>query len=352
MRITNNMLVDNMLYNLNENLNRFEEINTQVTTGKKFQVPSDDPIGVSKSLKFHTDLAKVDQYKRNAEDAYYWMKETETALMEIGEILHRAKDLAIDAANGTKADEDLLKIKEEIDQLKEHLIEFGNTTFAGRSVFTGYKTNTKLLDENGNYMLSDGKKHGEIKDGDAVVLKKDEVFEYNVGVSERIKVNTVGIKVFGVVKKDGEDGGFGETSVNGYVYDKDKGKFKLVKVEDENEKIKKTSKSYLIQVFDDFSTALESGKNEDIQSAIENTKACMEQVLSVRAEIGAKTNRLKLTKDKLESQYLSTKELLSKNEDVDMAEAYTELKMAENVYRSSLAAGARIIQPSLVDFLR
>lgn len=342
MRITNNMLVDNMLYNLNENLNRFEEINTQVTTGKKFQVPSDDPIGVSKSLKFHTDLAKVEQYKRNAEDAYYWMKETETALMNIGEVLHRANDLAIDAANGTKADEDLLKIKEEIDQLKEHLIEFGNTTFAGRSVFTGYKTNTKLLDKDGYYMLSDGKKRGK---ENQVTLSSDEIFEYNVGVSERIKVNTVGIKVFGVVKKDGEDGGFGETSVNGYVYDKE---YTGTKDKDND----KVSKSYLIQVFDDFSAALESGKNEDIQSAIENTKACMEQVLSVRAEIGAKTNRLELTKDKLESQYLSTKELLSKNEDVDMAEAYTELKMAENVYRSSLAAGARIIQPSLVDFLR
>lgn len=342
MRITNNMLVDNMLYNLNENLNRFEEINTQVTTGKKFQVPSDDPIGVSKSLKFHTDLAKVDQYKRNAEDAYYWMKETETALMEIGEILHRAKDLAIDAANGTKADEDLLKIKEEIDQLKEHLIEFGNTTFAGRSVFTGYKTNTKLLDENGNYMLSDGKKHGEIKDGDAVVLKKDEVFEYNVGVSERIKVNTVGIKIFGVAKKD--DGGFNLEEVNGYILDNN-----------DNDEFKKgdaTDKSYLIDVFDKFSEALEENNNEDIQAAIGNIKGCMEQVLSVEAEIGAKTNRLKLTKDKLESQYLSTKELLSNNEDVDMAEAYTELKMAEVVYRSSLAAGARIIQPSLVDFLR
>ena len=93
MRITNGMLVTNMLFNLNQNMGRLNKLNEQMHTQRKFSVPSDDPIGVSKSLKYHTDLSKIEQYTRNAEDANSWMKETESALTEIGEVLHRANKL-------------------------------------------------------------------------------------------------------------------------------------------------------------------------------------------------------------------------------------------------------------------
>ncbi|NLJ98869.1 MAG: flagellar hook-associated protein FlgL, partial [Tissierellia bacterium] len=183
MRITNNMLINNMVYNLNQNLKYLEKLQYQKATGKKFRVPSDDPIGASKSLKFNTDVSKLKQYERNAKDAYSWMTDTEAALGEIGSVLHRAKELTVDAANGTKDPEDLLKIKEEINELKDHLIQIGNTTYAGRHIFSGYKTDKPLLDEEGNYNIE---------------LNMDEIFEYNVGVSERVYVNIIGAKVFGV----------------------------------------------------------------------------------------------------------------------------------------------------------
>ena len=104
MRITNNMLISNTLFNLNENLGRMEKLNQQMDTQKKFSVPSDDPIGASKSLKFYTDLSKIEQYKRNVKDATSWMTETESALIEIGEVLDRADKLAVQMANGTYSD--------------------------------------------------------------------------------------------------------------------------------------------------------------------------------------------------------------------------------------------------------
>ncbi len=79
-----------------------------------------------------------------------WMTDTEAALGEIGEVLKRASELTIDAANGTKEGEDLKKIKEEIDQLKEHLVQIANTTYAGRHIFSGYKTDMPLLNEDDN----------------------------------------------------------------------------------------------------------------------------------------------------------------------------------------------------------
>ncbi|NLJ99317.1 MAG: flagellar hook-associated protein FlgL, partial [Tissierellia bacterium] len=80
--------------------------------------------------------------------------------------------------------------------------------------------------------------------------------------------------------------------------------------------------------------------------------ASLEQVLSVRAEVGAKMNRLELTEKKLGVQIESVTELLSYNEDVDLAEISMHIAAAENVYISSLMTGAKIIQPTLVEFLR
>jgi len=74
--------------------------------------------------------------------------------------------------------------------------------------------------------------------------------------------------------------------------------------------------------------------------------------LSLRSGVGAKTNRLELTKARLEDAGLNLSTLLSKNEDIDTAEVITRLKMQENTYQTALAAGARIIQPTLLDFLR
>lgn len=329
MRITNGMLVTNMLFNLNQNMGRLNKLNEQMHTQRKFSVPSDDPIGVSKSLKYHTDLSKIEQYKRNAEDANSWMKETESALNEIGEVLHRANQLAVQMANDTYSDDELLKAKEEISQLKEHLIQISNSTYAGRHLFSGYKTDQKLLDENGKYKVS------LIMNDDIAAGKTKEIVEYNVGISETIKVNTLGGRVFGVAKFEDNNENKELLDPN---YDSD---------------VNNDSKSYLIAVFDKYEKAL-AGEidKEEISKTITRTQNCMDQVLSVRSEIGAKMKRLELTMKKLSSQDLSTQELITKNEGINVPEVITKLKTEENIYRASLSIGARIIQPSLVDFLR
>ncbi|WP_313757466.1 flagellar hook-associated protein FlgL [Tissierella sp.] len=326
MRITNNMLVSNMTYNLNNTLQRLEKLQYESTVGKKFRVPSDDPIGASKSLKFNTDISKVEQYLRNTKDAAAWMKETESALKEINQILHRANELTVQAANGTNT-EDLDKIRDEIKELKSHLIQTGNSTYAGRSVFTGFKTDQKLLNDDGTYNV-DLKKYT-----DADGKQKDEIFVYNVGVAETVDVNTLGNKVFGKAEYDGTNL---KTDNPGY-----------------SAEISKGDKPYLIAVFDELENALSAPSNPDkIQEALSNIKGSMNQVLSVTAEIGAKANRLEMTGNKLENQLVNLKDLLSFNEDVSLPDAMMRLAIEENVYRASLGVSTRIIQPSLMDFLR
>ncbi len=309
MRITNNMLINNMTYNLNKTLQRLEKLQYESSVGKKFRVPSDDPIGASKSLKFNTDISKVEQYLRNAKDAKSWLLETESALKEINSVLHRANVLTVQAANGPN-EQDLSKIRDEIEELRDHLILIANSTYAGRTLFTGFKTDKELLDEDGKYKIG---------------INNEEVFIYNVGVAERVPVNTLGNKVFGK----------GDTA-------------------DYTSKVSAGEKAYLIQVFDDLIGALDPDDpdHDTIQTSLTRIKDSMNQVLSVTSEIGARVNRLELTENKLEDQLLTLQELLSFNEDVSLPDALMRLAIEENVYRASLGVSARIIQPSLMDFLR
>lgn len=308
LRITNNMLINNMTYNLNKTLQRLEKLQYESSVGKKFRVPSDDPIGASKSLKFNTDISKVEQYLRNAKDAKSWLLETESALKEINSVLHRANVLTVQAANGPN-EEDLSKIQDEIKELREHLIQIANSTYAGRSLFTGFKTDEKLLNDDGTYNVD---------------INNKEVFVYNVGVAEKVPVNTLGYKVFGSL-----DGNY-------------------------TDEVSEGKQAYLIKVFDDLIGALDPANpgHDVIQESLTKIKDSMDQVLSVTSEIGARVNRLELTENKLEDQLLTLNELLSFNEDVSLPDALMRLAIEENVYRASLGVSARIIQPSLMDFLR
>lgn len=319
MRITNGMLINNMMGNLNSNLNRLSKYNDQGASGRKFDKPSDDPIGMSKSLKLYTDVSKIEQYERNLRDANSWMHTTEDSIAEIGEILQRTREVAVDASNGPKTEEDTKAIAEEIKQLKEQLVKLGNTRHAGRSIFTGHKTNQDLFK-----VGTDGSVTYNID------VKSVDVSIYNVGISENIEVNIVGSKVFGVFEGTPLYGGD-------------------ITTDDEPN---------LLKTFDKLIAAMgasndPSGFNQTkISDSLEEIDDIMEQVLGIRAEIGAKTNRLEMTEKRLSSERLNFRSVLSQNEDVDYAELIMQSKLAENIYNASLAMGSKIIQPTLMDFLR
>ena len=116
MRITNNMLINNVLLNVSNNLNRTQKYQSQLATGKKITMPSDDPIVASKALKLRTDVAEIMQYRRNADDATSWMEITEATLAQIGEVIHRFREISAQAANGTNSEDDIDKIRTEAEE--------------------------------------------------------------------------------------------------------------------------------------------------------------------------------------------------------------------------------------------
>lgn len=313
MRITNTMLNSKMLHNLNSNLNRLDKWQRQMSTGKQFNKPSDNPIGVSKSLELTTTLSEIAQHKSNANDAISWLEITESAVSEVGDILQRARELTV-SADGTETVEDKQKIKSEIDQLKEQLIKSANTTYNGKHVFSGYKTNQKLLDDDGNYNFKS---------------LDNEIMEYEIGIRDQLSVNTLGHKLFGV--DDGTATGLDTVDTS---------------------EANTGDPAQLIKVFDELSNALDTDDAVTIDKTLGRLDNHIDNVLSVRGEIGTKVNRMELTIKRIDQNKINYTELLSKNEDADMAEVIMQMKMDESVYRASLSIGSKVIQPTLVDFIR
>jgi flagellar hook-associated protein 3 FlgL len=98
-------------------------------------------------------------------------------------------------------------------------------------------------------------------------------------------------------------------------------------------------------------TALETNEPA-IGDMLEKVDKNIDNFLSARALIGAKQNRVDLMEDRLSQQEVFSTRILSNNEDIDMEKAIIELTTQESVHRAALSVGARIIQPTLTDFLR
>ena len=110
--------------------------------------------------------------------------------------------------------------------------------------------------------------------------------------------------------------------------------------------------SKFIKKFDDFIDALERNDNDGIDTFLEDVDEELNNVLTLRSDIGARANRVELAQRRINDNNITFVKLLSSAEDANMAEVVMFLKNSENVYKSSLSTGARIIQPTLIDFLR
>ena len=146
MRITNRMMTNNMLYNINGNKNTLAVLEQQYATGAKIQKPSEDPIVAVRALKLRTNLSELTQYyKKNLPDAKAWMDVTESALTVVNDILTQVHTYCVQGATGTIKEGDRDDIIKTLTQLKQQVYQEGDTNYAGRYVFTGYKTDTSLI---------------------------------------------------------------------------------------------------------------------------------------------------------------------------------------------------------------
>lgn len=146
MRITNKMMTNNALYNIGNNKTLLSKLEQQYSTGKKITKPSDDPIVAVRALKFRTNLTELNQYyEKNIPDAIAWMDVTESALNTVNDIITSINSYCNQGANDHPSAEDRNAIATNLAELKAQIYQEGNTNYAGRYVFSGYKTDTKLV---------------------------------------------------------------------------------------------------------------------------------------------------------------------------------------------------------------
>lgn len=145
MRITNKMMANNMMSSINRNKNLLNTLDEQYSTGKKIQRPSEDPIVAVRALKLRTNLSELNQYyEKNIPDARSWMDVTEEALKNMNEVMTKINSSCVQGATDSLTASDRSSIVETLNEMKKQIYQEGNANYAGRYVFTGYKTDSSL----------------------------------------------------------------------------------------------------------------------------------------------------------------------------------------------------------------
>ncbi len=145
MRVTNQIMTNNTISNINTNKTNLMNVEEKYQTGKKIQRPSDDPVIAVRALKLRNNLVEINQYfKKNVPDARSWIHVTESALVQITDICTKLHSLATHGAQDTLTPEDRMSVMKTMAQYRDQVYQEGDANYAGRYVFTGYKTDTSL----------------------------------------------------------------------------------------------------------------------------------------------------------------------------------------------------------------
>ena len=134
MRITNNMIMKNTKLNINSNKQNVNTLNNQMSSQKKIDKPSQDPVIAIRALRLRSSLSQINQYyEKNIPDAQSWMEVTETALSNMRKVLTDIHTQCVNGATDTLAEDDRDTILNQIQALADQVYAEGNADYAGRN---------------------------------------------------------------------------------------------------------------------------------------------------------------------------------------------------------------------------
>jgi flagellar hook-associated protein 3 FlgL len=294
MRVTNDTFSRQVLGDLSNVSSRLARLQGQLSTGKEIVRPEDDPFRAGRAVALRNELGDVGQYKRAVDDGVAWLTAADGAMGNAGDILHRVRELVLQGSNGTLDQTALNALAKEVGQLKEALRQQANGTFGGRYLFAGTETTTPPYPEPATTYAGNG-------------LPVQRL----ISPGQVVAINTTGPAMMG---PDGTN-----------VLDR------LTAIEAD----------------------LLAGNRTNLQNSdLINLDTAIDRTLSARAAVGAMTNRLETQLARLDDHEVNLRGLLSNAEDADMARTMVEFSQTQAVYQAALQSGARIMQPTLMDFLR
>ncbi|MGL4452597.1 MAG: flagellar hook-associated protein FlgL [Sarcina sp.] len=330
MRVTNRMMTSTFLKDMNTNLSSMQKIQSQLTTGKEISRPSDNPFAVARSMQLYSDISANEQYNTNIKDTTNWLDATDTALGQLTDTLQRVRELMVSAGNAAYGSDEKNAIKDEINQRIEEVGTILNTSFDGKYIFGGTKGTSKPVttqkDENGNVKLSFAGKDGSaiplntsnhIQQAELNMIGKSLSVEISQGVTVDYNVNAKDILLFRDSNGQEQDlmGLFSNLTAN-------------------------------ISSGDVAESSKVTGENLDVMTRT------IDNLLTLRAEVGAKQNRMESAQTKNEEENFNLTEVLSGNEDINFTEKRMQSATMQTVYMASLQTASKVIQQSLLDFIR
>jgi flagellar hook-associated protein 3 FlgL len=396
MRITTNFMTKSYLSDLNTNLENMTKLERQLSTGSAVEGSSGDPFKVYRTMQLSTSISSNNRYLENIEDAKTWANSTDTSLGEMGDVMQRVRELTLQSGDGSYDKTQLYSIQTEVEQLKDELMQIGNTEIDGRYIFGGDSTINIPFSNNNGFIMYNGSNKGlskELSQGvnidiaavgnefsidssnegnmnslfaNNTAVIKSEVSSGDIAISGAYDIskgnNSIHMEVLSVVNKEASSvrvtitNSDGTSTIN--TMTPQNGELDLtsqlgIKISIGDSMDNKAGNTYDFDVkpsvMDEITNNLKNGK--DATEFIGQVDNKIDKLLTMRADCGAIQNRLDTMKSKNEDQSLNLKELLSKTSEVDIVEAYIQYSTLKNVYTASLKTGAGIIQPSLLDYL-
>ncbi|MCC7202952.1 MAG: flagellar hook-associated protein FlgL [Nitrospirae bacterium] len=297
MRVSNKEMFNTVMGNLHRNMEKLLEYQNSASSGRRIIKPSDDPAGATKILDYNTAISRTEQYQRNINNATAFLNATETAVSATQDNFIRVKELAIFALNGSNNAADRRSMAKEVQQLYEQVRQIANTKYDDRYIFSGLRTDAAPYDFTDSY-------NGTASPGGKMDIEID--------TGSTISINVPGYDVFGSAT-DGTD---------------------------------------ILATLNNLKTAMENNDVNGIEGAMTDLEAGMDQVNNARAGIGARLNRLETAKNHFDKLQFDLAKYKSDTEDADITKIISDMTLQQSMLEASRATAARVLQLSILDFLR
>lgn len=299
-RVTQNILTQRVLTNLRDQNRRILDLQTQLATGQRINNLSDGPLGARLAVGIRREIQRNDQYLENINTTAPFLQSTATTTQTMIDLYQRVRELTIQGASETNGPQQRAAIAEEIDQLLEQTFAISNQQTNGRFLYGGTRTNQAPFEATRDAA-------GRISAVDYV--GNDGSIRVAAAVGVELRANETGRQVF----LDNQD-----------VFEN------------------------LIAIRDD----LLAGNTGDLSNArLAEIGTAEAQLLNSLARTGATQNRLERIDDDTRDFNFQLQETLSNTLDADFAEVIINLNSESNALQAALNGAARIIQPSLLNFL-
>ncbi len=408
-RVTHNIMKKDAVYNINKHQSKMSKLQNNLSTGKRVRLPHEDPVSATHSMLYRTRITEIRQFIKNIDEGQSRLNMAESSIRSAVDIMHRLEELTVQAANGIYTQKDRSHIAVEIDELLKEMVEIANTKYKGESVFGGFQTDKNAFEVQTalpsytdrevitkvNYAGDIGLMNREIEQDEhaAVNMPGNTVFwamreavvgsqnvnnytadkDYKIRIDgKEIEIKT-GDNIQAIMKKINDTPipieanlinnklAIKNTSHHQlWLEDIEGGDFlQQMGIKDVNQRPNETSQNaqrvgmsifdVMIKLRDDL------WKNDVAKIGSEDLNALrygLNNMLKSLGEIGARSHRFETVMKRLNIDEVDMTDILAKTENIDFAQVVMDLQMLEHVHRSALGATAKIVRPTLMDFLR